>query len=52
MLRKVGYTSPSINYSEIDKAGRSWSDYGAGLLNLALRLITLSAPSAEVDVRL
>jgi hypothetical protein len=42
---------PSINYSEIDKAGRSWSDYGDGLLTLILRLITLSAPPAEVNVR-
>ena len=51
VLRKIGYPMPSINYSEIDKAGRSWSDYGDGLLNLILRLITLSAPPAEVDVR-
>jgi len=51
VLRKIGYPTPSINYSEIDKAGRSWSDYGDGLLNLILRLITLSAPPAEMDVR-
>jgi len=51
VLRKIGYPTPSINYSAIDKAGRSWSDYGDGQLNLILRLITLSAPPAEVDVR-
>jgi hypothetical protein len=51
VLRKIGYSTPSINYSEIDKAGRSWSDYRADLLNLTLRVITLFAPPAEMDVR-
>ena len=51
MLGKLGYPTPSINYSEIDQVGRSWSDYGVGLLNLMLRVITLSTPPAEMDVR-
>ena len=63
MVRKPSYPTLSIYFSVIQEnetyrslyskhrlVDHVWSDHGAGLLNITLRLITLSDSPAETDV--